>query len=1022
MPTASSAITRRVYRYREFRILVSVGSTAKLGGAGQELNLIWQHECMQIEQLLQANYGIAGEITKLPGERDLNYKVVCDQGTFIFKVHNSTEREFIELQQELLTKVSTISQLTEPTPVATVNGEYIIPLAQEKIGRLLTWAPGALFSESELTTELKYSLGTAVALVDQVLGEIEFSSWLDVLNRPFGWNVMQAENLFSKVALIKSADLQAEVSQVLDLAKLQLLPAFSDLPSQLIHNDANDNNIVVGSGRVTSLIDFGDVIIAPRICGLAVACAYTIQNLEDPVADFLPVIRGYHNVTPLSATELNLVFGLIKLRIATSITMAGIQSANNPDNDYLLISQDSFQKLIQSLNKVDPNLALYRIRSVCGFEANPRSREIRQYLMSGRAAISDVVMPPLRDVQKIWLNWAGDNPNIPRQTEQIFTLMSQAGADLAIGHYCENREVYEGEAFSVDSPNRRTVHLGVDLFAPAGTPVFAALDGVVEYFNDNNVHLDYGPVIILRHKTDTGIPFFTLYGHLSRPSLDNLHIGKEISTGDLIATMGEEHENVGWPPHTHFQLLTDLCGMGLDIYGVAPLIELPVWRSISPNPNLVLRIAEGTDAHTLMPVEVLAQERQVVLSRALSLNFQEPIEIVSGKGAYLHDRKGRPYLDLVNNVAHVGHSHPRVVAAGQKQMATLNTNTRYLNQNAIEYARSLASTFPDPLNVVFFVNSGSEANDLALRLAQAHTKAKGVIALDHAYHGHISSIIDISPYKFAGKGGAGRPDHVRVVPTPDSYKGLHRGADAGTKYAAEFAAQLSDLKQPLCAFISESIISTAGQITLAPGFLKSAYEQTRAAGGICIADEVQIGMGRVGEHFWGFELHGVIPDIVTIGKPIGNGHPLAAVVTTPEIAQSFLTGMEYFNTFGGNPVSAAIGQAVLDVVADQGLQANAQKMGNYLMDSVRALASKIPVIGDVRGSGLFIGVELVLDQKTQEPATAITAQLLEFAKNQGVFLSSDGPANNVLKIKPPMIISKTDVDLFLSVFKDGLTK
>jgi 4-aminobutyrate aminotransferase-like enzyme len=209
---------------------------------------------------------------------------------------------------------------------------------------------------------------------------------------------------------------------------------------------------------------------------------------------------------------------------------------------------------------------------------------------------------------------------------------------------------------------------------------------------------------------------------------------------------------------------------------------------------------------------------------------------------------------------------------------------------------------------------------------------------------------------------------------------------------------------------------------LAPGFLKSAYEQTRAAGGICIADEVQIGMGRVGEHFWGFELHGVIPDIVTIGKPIGNGHPLAAVVTTPEIAQSFLTGMEYFNTFGGNPVSAAIGQAVLDVVADQGLQANAQKMGNYLMDSVRALASKIPVIGDVRGSGLFIGVELVLDQKTQEPATAITAQLLEFAKNQGVFLSSDGPANNVLKIKPPMIISKTDVDLFLSVFKDGLTK
>lgn len=976
---------------------------------------------MQVDELIQENYGITGRVTTLPGERDLNYKVETDQGTFIFKVHAASEREFISVQQDLLMTVSKISQLSEPTPIETKNGQTIIDLPDSKIGRLLTWAPGSLFSELANNSALSQSLGTAVALVDQALATIPVSKHETVLNRPFGWNVMQTEKLTEQLALISKPELQAEVSKVFQLAQSELLPKLASLDLQIIHNDANDNNIVVTENQVSSLIDFGDVIIAPRICGLAVACAYVIENLNDPISDVLSVVRGYHLVTPLTAHELELLFGLIKLRIATSITMAAIQSNADPDNAYLLISQSKFEKLIQVLNSTDPNLALYRIRNVCGFEANPNSRAIRQYLSSGRVTIGDVVMPPLRDVKKIWLNWAGDNPEIPRETEQIFELMREADADLAIGHYCENRLVYEGDAFSVDSPARRTVHLGVDLFAPAGTPVFAALDGVVEYFNDNNVYLDYGPVIILRHQTDTGIPFFTLYGHLSRPSLENLHLGKEISAGELIATMGEEHENVGWPPHTHFQLLTDLCGMGLDIYGVAPLIELPVWRSISPNPNLLLRIPEGTDAHTQLPKDVLAAERQVVMSRALSLNFKEPIEIVSGKGAYLYDRAGRPFLDLVNNVAHVGHSHPRVVAAGQKQMATLNTNTRYLNQNAIEYARALASTFPDPLNVVFFVNSGSEANDLALRLARAHTKAKGMIVLDHAYHGHITSIIEISPYKFAGRGGEGRPDYVRVVPTPDSYKGIHRGPEAGAKYAAEFASALADLNQPLCAFISESIISTAGQITLAPGFLPTAYEQARAAGGVCIADEVQIGMGRVGEHFWGFELHGVVPDIVTIGKPIGNGHPLAAVVTTPEIAQSFLTGMEYFNTFGGNPVSAAIGQAVLDVVADQALQANALKMGNYLMDSVRLLAPKIPVIGDVRGSGLFIGVELVLDQATQEPATQLTANLIEYAKQQGVFLSSDGPANNVLKIKPPMVITKDDVDLFLAVFKAGLT-
>ena len=451
-----------------------------------------------------------------------------------------------------------------------------------------------------------------------------------------------------------------------------------------------------------------------------------------------------------------------------------------------------------------------------------------------------------------------------------------------------------------------------------------------------------------------------------------------------------------------------------------PRGQVPLWRSISPNPNLALGLLPGSDAHAPLPSAGVGDQRAVRLSPNLSLNYRQPLHIVRGEGAYLFDADGRRYLDLVNNVAHVGHSNPYVIEMAARQMATLNTNTRYLHNAILEYARSLASTLPDPLSVVFLVNSGSEANDLAIRMARAHTGARGWVSLRHAYHGHTASVVDISPYKFLGRGGEGMQPHVRVAELPDPFRGRHRGPGAGAAYAADFGRTLATLDQPLAAFIAEGIVSTAGQVTLADGFLAAAYQQTRDAGGLCIADEVQIGLGRVGDRFWGFELHGVVPDIVTMGKPLGAGHPLAAVVTTPEVAFSFNNGMEYFNTFGGNPVSAVIGQAVLDYVYDARLQANATDVGGYLREQVRAMAGSHPLIADVRGAGLFIGVELMHEDAS--PATAEVAEIIEFAKDHGVLLSSDGPDNNVFKIKPPMVLTRSDVDRFLDVLDKGLTR
>lgn len=407
--------------------------------------------------------------------------------------------------------------------------------------------------------------------------------------------------------------------------------------------------------------------------------------------------------------------------------------------------------------------------------------------------------------------------------------------------------------------------------------------------------------------------------------------------------------------------------------------------------------------------------RQTHIGPSLSVSYQEPLKMVRGFRQYLYDENGRRYLDCVNNVAHVGHCHPTVVEAGQRQMALLNTNTRYLHDLLAEYAERLCATFPEPLSVCYFVCSGSEANELALRLARTYTNRRDILVVDGAYHGNTATLVKISPYKFNGPGGRGQADYVHVAPMPDGYRGPYKGqgVETGQRYAhhvREAVETASANDQPLAAFICESLLGCGGQIVLPDGYLSAAFEAVRAGGGICITDEVQVGFGRVGRHFWGFELQGVVPDIVTLGKPMGNGHPLAAVVTTPEIAAAFANGMEYFNTFGGNPVSCAIGMAVLDVIEEEGLQERAEAVGRYLMAGLKELQNHHPLIGDVRGEGLFIGIELVKDRETLEPAAEETAAVVEAMKNRGILLSTDGPLHNVIKIKPPLVIDEGDAE------------
>ncbi|MBC7312554.1 MAG: aspartate aminotransferase family protein [Rhizobium sp.] len=403
--------------------------------------------------------------------------------------------------------------------------------------------------------------------------------------------------------------------------------------------------------------------------------------------------------------------------------------------------------------------------------------------------------------------------------------------------------------------------------------------------------------------------------------------------------------------------------------------------------------------------------REKVLGPAYRLFYEKPLHLVRGEGVFLYDAAGEPYLDAYNNVASLGHCHPRVVEAITRQTAILNTHTRYLHEGIVDYAESLTATFPEGLSQAMFTCTGSEANDLAVRIARFVTGGTGIIATDLAYHGLTSAVAEFSPS--LGESVTLGP-HVRTVPAPDSYR--HSPEEMMEKFGRDVRAAIADLRRhgiKPAMLIVDTIFSSDGIFAGPKGFLKPAVDAIHEAGGLFVADEVQPGFGRTGEAMWGFERHGISPDMVTLGKPMGNGYPMAGIVLRPEVIAEFGPKARYFNTFGGNPVAAAAGKAVLDTIRIDGLQQNALDVGRYLMDGLKDLADRHPAIGDVRGAGLFIGVEIVSDPATRSPDAALTARIVNGLRERRVLISASGPRANVLKIRPPLVFSRANADMLV---------
>ncbi len=759
----------------------------------------------KVEEFVREHYGMDGSAEPLPSEWDQNFKLtVGEREHFVVKVANrGVPAAVLDFQNRAMELVAEgWPDGTCPRVLQSASGDSNLRFDGEAGGgflfRVLTFVEGRPLSEiPQRSAGLFESIGRALGNLDLCLADFEHPA----MKRPIRWDLARAEWISSQTGVIRDPSRRRLVETLLLQYRGRVAPLLSALPMSVIHNDANDENLLLSAfgheRRVWGLLDFGDLVWTHTVNELAIGCGYAILGADDPLDAAAHVVAGYHGVRALSEDEIRVLFPLICMRLAVSVTSSATAAREDPDNPHKQLSDTPAWTMLERLAIVD---------------------------------------------------WDG--------AENQFRAACRLGA-----------------------------------FSP-------------------------------------------------------------LEVGNRTRTKRE-----------------------------------------------------------------LLDERKTRIGASVGLAYETPLEIVRGRGQFLFDSRGRAYLDCVNNVCHVGHSHPKVVAALFEQALLLNTNTRYLHPYLVEYAERLTATLPDPLSVCFFVNSGSEANELAVRMARTHTGRRDAIVLDGAYHGNTATLVDMSPYKCEGPGGQGLPDWVHKVEKPDPYRGPYGGdADAGSAYAAsvrETCERLVAAKRPPALFISEPILGCGGQVVLPEGYLEGAFSHVRAAGGVCIVDEVQVGLGRVGSHMWAFQTHRVVPDIVTMGKPIGNGHPIGAVVATREIAESFANGMEFFSTFGGNPVSCAVGMAVLDVVEEEGLQEKARRVGGYLTDGFKRLAERHDVIGDVRGPGLFMGVELVRGRVTKEPATNETARLVEQLKSDSILISAEGPFHNVLKIKPPLQFEETDADLLL---------
>ena len=976
---------------------------------------------------VKSAFGLDVTLSRLDGEYDLNFR--ADQGFVVKVMRAGCDAGLVEMQCGAMRAVAD-ARLPVPIVVPTVAGADFAVIDDADGAARLVWVISLLDGDclarfAPRSNALMRDLGGKAATLDVALRGFSH----DYMARDFKWDLLQSDWIKGSLSVVADPTRRRVLDGI--VARFEdVVGDIAALPQTAIHNDLNDYNVLAAGSfsdgpHISGIIDFGDMVMGARVVELAVAGAYAVLDRDDPIDALAALVAGYHSVSPLSAAEVDLIYPALCMRLAVSVVNSTIEAVANPDDPYVVISQAPAWAFLEMA--LDAEFVAVSLRAACGLPVVDCAARVTAYLARERGNFAPLFGCDLTDAPLGDLSVAGSvTPRNPFDlgASEAAMIGADIQADYWIGKYGEPRLIYTSDAFRtgpLKGSDRRSIHLAVDVFADAGHALFAPLDGVVAVVENRDWHLDYGGVVILRHETPDGDAFYTLYGHLDPAVVDELSIGQVIARGAAFCQLGTPAENGGWAPHVHFQLAVSIAGMGDDWPGVADPDGTDVWGALCPNPAALLNLADDYVAYLPIDQEQVLHERRSHFGENVKLSYTDPKLFLRGWQHHLFDEMGRTYLDAYNNVPHVGHAHPRIQAIAADQLQRMNSNTRYLHPAQVDFADQVLATMPGGLSVCYFVNSGSEANELALRLARAHSGGTDIVTPDHGYHGNTNAAIAMSAYKFNKPNGVGQADWVHLVDVADDYRGAYGrdDPDAGAKYAAQVGAAIAGMDGKLAGFIAETFPSVGGQIIPPVGYLAAVYEYVRAAGGVCIADEVQTGLGRLGEYFYGFEQQGAVPDIVVLGKPIGNGHPIGVVVTTRAIADSFANGIEYFSTFGGSTLSCRTGAEVLKIVTDEGLQANAQNVGTVLLDGLRDIQTRHACIGDVRGMGLFIGVELIADAD-KSPATQLAQFVINRMAARRILIGAEGPADNILKIRPPMTITVADARQILTVFEDCL--
>ena len=966
------------------------------------------------------------KLSRLNSERDVNL-LIKGAGTkqYVVKISNPKESlAQLEYQDLLINHLRQSIQLRNIYP-EIFHKKILFYKDRNERGcavRILTYIEGDMYAKSKNSDDTEKSLGKLLALQSNQLQSFIKNQAI----RSFEWDPSDIRWTKKFINLFKGANKNI-IKNTIDEHEKFVFKNIKNLKHAVTHGDPNDYNIVVKKEKIIGFIDFGDSIYAPVINDLAISLSYALMGNNNLYKSLQNIVGTYNEFYKLSDQDIYSLLALIKSRLVITLVMAAKQRKKYPDNKYLSISENNAWGLIYKLDKVDPYFFIAVIRDICNSEPILNfSKKIQLFKSQQFGNLFDF---DLNNVNKKIVNFDKSsfllktNPSNKKLDNLVEKFLKK---NIGIGLYKEKRKVYKSNHYisSLNPLKRRDVHLGIDIFVEENTPIKSPLNGKVIILHNNNFKYDYGPTVILEHKINNYF-FFTLYGHLSKKCLKKLKVGQIVKKGEWIGEIGDYKINGNWPPHLHFQIMTSLLNEVDNFPGVGEEYLLKIWEQISPDPNIILQIPESFFSNKVQKEKILLKRKKNI-ARNLSISYQDPLHMLEAKGQFFYDEQGRRYLDCVNNISHVGHSNKFVHEALVSQNLKLNTNTRYLYNIINEYSDRLLKTFPKKLNKIFFVCTGSEANDLALRIAKNYTKAKNVLVMNNAYHGHTNSLIDLSPYKFNSKGGEGKKDYVHVLRMPDEIRG--KWTNKNYKWVNKYIDEAEDVisktfnkKNSLSSFFFESILGCGGQIELPKGYLKNIFKLVRKKNALCIADEVQTGFGRVGSNFWAFQEHGIVPDIVTLGKPMGNGHPIAAVVTTKKIADTFNNGMEYFNSFGGNPVSCAVGNAVLDVIEKDNLQKNSKVVGDYFIKKLTQIQKKFPnYISKISGKGLFIGIDFICNGDFLLPDAKLATKLINSLRLKGILLSTDGPFNNVIKIKPPLVFNKDNVDFVCNEINEFL--